>query len=316
MRFTRALTPRGQRFWTATLAIALFAPALRLLAVAEPVSAGTLDRIRENGKLRLGFYTDARPFSYRDETGKAAGFTVALGESIAKDVKTALGLPGLAVEFVAVTRAERLDAVQQGEVELLCGPAAATLASRQAVAFSIPVFPHGIGALLRADAPAQLREVLADRKAPYRPQWRASMGQALQKRTFSAVARTPAESWLADKLDELKIVAKLVPVESFDAGVRRVLERSTDVLFGDRAILLEAAKRSQSAGDLIVLERLFTYEPLALALERGDDDFRLRVDRSLSRLYRSGAIQSLYGQFFGAPDVNTLMFYRLSAVPE
>jgi polar amino acid transport system substrate-binding protein len=64
-------------------------------------------------------------------------------------------------------------------------------------------------------------------------------------------------------------------VDSYDAGIKRVLDRNSDVFFGDRAILLEAAKRSPSAGDLVVLDRLFTYEPLALALARNDDDFRL-----------------------------------------
>ena len=52
------------------------------------------------------------------------------------------------------------------------------------------------------------------------------------------------------------------------------------MFFGDRPILLDAAQRSASSGDLVVLDRLFTVEPLALALERGDEDFRLLVDRT------------------------------------
>ena len=316
MRFTRMSTPREQRFGIATLAITLFAPAILQVAVAAPATATTLDRVREAGKLRLGYCADARPFAYRDEAGKVAGYSVALGESIAKDVRAQLGFPDLAVEFVPLPSANAVDAVQQGQVDLLCGPSAVTLARRQGVAFSIPVFPGGIGALLRADAPAELREVLADRQAPYRPQWRASIGQALQKRTFSAVKSTPVESWLTSRLGELKIAAKVVPVASFDAGIQQVLGRGTDVLFGDRATLLEAAKRNPSAGDLMVVDRLFTYEPLAFVLERGDEDFRVLVDRALSRLYRSGAVQPIYAQSFGEPDVTTLIFFRLAAVPE
>jgi hypothetical protein len=56
------------------------------------------------------------------------------------------------------------------------------------------------------------------------------------------------------------------------------VDRSANVFFADRSILLDAATRSPSAGDLTVLDRLFTYGPLALALARGDEDFRLLVD--------------------------------------
>jgi ABC-type amino acid transport substrate-binding protein len=66
----------------------------------------------------------------------------------------------------------------------------------------------------------------------------------------------------------------------------------------------------------VVLDRLFAYEPLALALQRGDEDFRLLVDRTLSELYRSGEIGNLYASWFGEPDENALTFFRLSTLPE
>ena len=44
-------------------------------------------------------------------------------------------------------------------------------------------------------------------------------------------------------------------------------------------------------GELVILDRLFTNEPAALALARGDEDFRLLVDRSLSQFYASSAVR-------------------------
>ena len=95
-----------------------------------------------------------------------------------------------------------------------------------------------------------------------------------------------------------------------------MLNREVRRLFGDRPILLDAANRGPSAEDLVVLERQFTFEPLALALARGDEDFRLLVDRTLSELYRSGEIAKLYAKWFGEPDESTLTFFQLSALPE
>ena len=306
----------GCRLWMATVALALFAPAFVLSADKVQTPADTLARVRQTGTFRLGYYADAGPFSYQDETGKPAGYAVSLCQEIAKDLKNEIGAPNLDVEFVLVTGADRFDAVRQGKVDLLCGPSVETFARRKQVSFSIPIFPAGLAALVRADAPTQIRDVLSGREPPYRPLWRASIGLALQNRTFSAVTNTTSLNWLTSKLDEFKIDAKIVPVESHDQGVQRVINRSSDVLFGERSILLDAKKRNPAGRDLIVLDRLFTYEPLAFALALGNEDLRLLVDKSLSTLSRSGETQSLYKRFFGEPDENALTFFRLNTIAD
>src|SRR5512145_309785 len=135
---------RAQRGWIAIVAVALLAAALLPPAQA----AGTLERAAQAGKLRLGYRADARPFSYRDESGNAAGYSVELCKMIAEAVKAEPGVSALAVEWVPVTIDGRFREVQQGRVDLLCGADTVTLARRREVSFSIPVFPGGIGALL------------------------------------------------------------------------------------------------------------------------------------------------------------------------
>ena len=67
---------------------------------------------------------------------------------------------------------------------------------------------------------------------------------------------------------------------------------------------------------LVVLDRLFTYEPIALTLARGDEDFRLAVDRALSQAFESPDFPELYRKWFGVPDPSALVFYRMNALPE
>jgi ABC-type amino acid transport substrate-binding protein len=169
---------------------------------------------------------------------------------------------------------------------------------------------------VRTDAPSRLREVLSGRPAPFQPQWRASVAAALQLRTFSAITGTTAEAWLRERRSTLEIQAEIAPVDGYEAGVQRVLSRKSDALFGDRPILLDAANHGASSGELVVVDRQFSYEPLALALRRGDDDFRLVVDRALSGVYRSGEIERIYEIWFGEPDEIALNFFRLNALPE
>jgi putrescine:ornithine antiporter len=300
----------------AAFAIVFLAALLPPTAEAATGPTGTLDRVKQSGKLTLGYRSDARPFAYRDEAGNASGYSVYLCEKVAQQVKTDLGLATLKVEWVPVTIESRYGALQQGSIDLLCGAETATLARRKEAAFSIPIFPGGVGAILRSDSSSRLRQILMKGKAAFRPLWRASPAQILEQQTFSAIPGTTSESWMAGRIDKLHLTVKVVPVNSYDAGIQRVLDRSTNVFFGDRAILLDAAKRSPSARDLIVLERRFTLEPLALALQRGDEDFRLVVDRALSRQFWAEDFGDLYAKWFGKADEDALLIFQLSALPE
>ena len=294
--------------------------AIASLSLASPVVAqraaaptGTLERIRAAGAIKLGYRVDARPFSFQDESGAAAGYTVALCQKVAEAIKTDLGLTAMTVTWVPVTLADRFAAVQRGDVDLLCGAESVTLERRKDVAFSVPVFPGGIGALLRTDAPPRLREVLNERPRTD-PTWRGSAGQLLQEQTFSVVTGTTAEPWLARKLTEFKLTARVTPVDGYDPGIQGVVDRKASVFFADRAILLDASRRHPQAGRLQVLDRLFTYEPVALVLRRGDEDFRLTVDRALSVFYASGELNGLYVQWFGEADENARNFFRWNAL--
>lgn len=288
-----------------------------LLLAAEDASAQTLDRVRDTGVLRLGHRQDAPPFSYQDGSAGVTGYSVVLCQKVADTVKEELQLSGLRTEFVPVgSEEDGLDAVRQGRIDLHCGAATVTLSRRESVSFSIPIFAGGVSALMRKDAPARMREILAGRPEPDRPRWRASLGLIFQQRVFAVHAGSTAEEWLAQGLKRFNIIADVVPVEDYGAGVDMVVERRADVLFGDRTVLLESAARSPSAGDLTVIDRRFTYEPLALALQRGDEDFRLLIDRTLSRLYGSGEFAEIYASSFGEPDDAALSFFRMTALPE
>ncbi|RWO00952.1 MAG: amino acid ABC transporter substrate-binding protein [Mesorhizobium sp.] len=297
-----------------TLLVLAVAFALGLLYTV-PSPAATLDRIREAHKLLLGYRPDVRPFSFAEQSGGPAGYSVSLCQKIAEEIRAELNLSDLEIEWVPVTVGEGFDPVVQGKVDLLCGPDAVTLERRKTVSFSIPIYPSGVAAMLRADAPPALRDVLEGRP-PSGPIWRASPAHILEEQTFSVVAGTSAETWLSERLKYFQIPAEVVPVESFEAGVRGLLEGATDVFFGPRPILVETTAEIEEKDSLMILQRFFTHEPVALTLARNDDDFRLSVDRSLSRHFRSSEFQDTYAKWFGAPDEAVLTFFLQSALPD
>src|SRR5262249_27894326 len=121
----------------ACLALASPAFAQKSAAPASP----TLARIKQSGKITFGYQPDARPFSYRDEWGVEAGFSVVLCQRIADAIKTELGVSTLKVEWVPPPANDRFSAVADGKVDAFCGADTETLSRRQLVSFSIPVFP-------------------------------------------------------------------------------------------------------------------------------------------------------------------------------
>ncbi len=112
------------------------------------------------------------------------------------------------------------------------------------------------------------------------------------------------------------MTASVVPVASYDAGVQGLLDGNADVFFGDVPIIVDTLAANPSSADLLVLDKQFTSEPIALTLARNDDDLRLIVDRALSRLFPSKEFRELYGKWFGAPDERVVTFFRQSALPE
>jgi polar amino acid transport system substrate-binding protein len=158
---------------------------------------------------------------------------------------------------------------------------------------------------------------LSERPGPSGPLWRGTpTQQLLQAQTFAVVAGTTSEKVLAERINTFRLTAKVVPVTDYAAGVQAVLQRRANVFFADRPILLETVKRNAEAGSLMLLERQFTIEPIALALRRGDEDFRLAVDRVLSHAYAAADFRGFYAKWFGEPDEAAATFFRSVALPE
>jgi putrescine:ornithine antiporter len=318
-RFTSVTTAGRAAAASAAAALAIAMVVLAGLSAPpahadEPALAGTLARIKQSGQINLGYLPDAQPFAYRDKTGQITGYTVGLCKRISDQIKNELKLARLTVKWVDVTPDDRLHAIQEHRIDLLCGDAD-TLASRQGMSFSIPVYPGGIGALLRSDASPGLKEVLSG-EGPSHPTWRAAPAQLLSRQTISVVEGSPTQRWLGGKLGQFQITASVVPVPDVQSGVRKVLDRQTNVLFGERSLLLAIASSSPASGDLTVLDRQFTFLPVAIGMARDDDNLRLLVDRTLSRLFASSDFSAIYTRWFGEPDADTRNFFRLSALPE
>jgi polar amino acid transport system substrate-binding protein len=286
-----------------------------LIAASTAAAGPTVDRIKQSGHIKLGYIGDASPFSANGSDGPE-GYAITLCQRVVASLEKQLA-QDLTVDWTLVAFDRSLRQVEAGAIDLLCVPTVATLSKRQDVSFSIPIFGGGNRAVIRADAPSQLRNALSEQQIT-RPVWRGTPAATLlEKTTFVVTKGTTTEKWLQSRREFLNVDAKILPVADYRMGLQMLRDRKADVFFGERSLVVGAlGPQKGSSDDLVILDRLFTHEPLALAMGRGDDDFRVSVDRALSQLYASEEFPKLYTKWLGPVDTTTRTFFQFVAMSE
>ena len=289
---------------------------LLLLALLIPVvgSAQTLERIQAQRTINIGYVAGQPPFTTSGDP-RPAGYLIEVCRYVTGVLGTRLGIQNLNAKFMATTADAAYEAVSRGEMDLFCGPAPATLTERERVSFSIPVYVTGVGALVHKNASPGLMRVLNGQVAHTGPTWRATVNAGLANQTFAVYSGSTTETWVRQQIATLGVIAKVITVSKYEDGVSLVTQGKADAFFGDRAVLLRYAAQGGEDDDLQVVDRRFTLEPMALALRRGDEDFRLAVDTALSRLYSSGSYARSYTTYFGQPTETARLLFQAYALP-
>src|SRR5262245_2265276 len=268
------------------------------LLAANAAEAGTLDRIRQTGVFKIGYRTDAAPFSYKNTIDEPAGYVVDLCREVAAATKEELTLNDLKVQYVEVTAEDRFDAVKSGKVDLLCEATTATMTRRKLVDFSLMTFIDGASVMVRKGGPQTFK--------------------ALAGTKISVRAGTTTEEALRHTLTDYGMDANVVAVHDHKDGMKRLESGELSAYFADRAILVFLLVGPDAPKDLIIAKDYFTREPYALALARDDEDFRFLVDRTLARVYRSGVVEKIFARNFGNAKPSDILkaLYVINGLPE
>jgi ABC-type amino acid transport substrate-binding protein len=281
------------------IAVVLFASSF--VAVAAVADAGTLDQIKQSGKIRIGYRVSEPPMSFVDQNGNPVGYSIDLCSRIVTEVKTKLGIPNISVEYVAVDSATRLPMLADNSIDILCGATTKTLSRGEIVDFTELTFVTGASLLSLKSAPVA---GVAD----------------LQGKKVAVVKDTTTIDALEGALKQALIEAQVVPVASAAEGFAALQNGQVNAFSSDQVVLIGLLLTSANRDNFVISNELFSYEPFALAVRRNDADFRLVADRVLSHLYRTGEVVQIYEKWFGEikgrmPSALQAM-YQLSATPE
>ena len=241
----------------------------------------TLKRIAASGEFRIGFVPDSAPMSFLDENGNAVGYSIDLCRHIAASVRDELGLADIDLSFVPlVSMQDRIRAVENGDVDVECGATTNTLSRRERVDFSLITFITGGAVVSRQRSPIPNM-------------------QMIDGKSIAVIEGTTTEKSLRDYVAANEFDVDLTVVQTREEGMAAVREGQVDGYASDRATLIGQVFRNASDDQFQLTQNVFSYEPYAIMLRRGDSMFRLTADRALASLYKTARIRRIYHNWFG-----------------
>jgi len=248
----------------------------------EPGSHPVLDRIRASGHIVLAHRESSVPFSYYDANHQPIGYAVDLCKDLAEAVRKHLGLKTLAIDYVPVTTANRIDTIVQGKADLECGTTTNNAERRKQVAFTVPHYITGTRYAVRADSPI------------------AELDQFEDHVLVSTAGSTPyknIEQANSDRLMHIKLQAVPDNAKAMDL----LAHGQADGFAMDDVQLYGLIAESADPKRFKVVGKFLTIEPLAIMMSKSDPAFKKVVDDEMKRLIRDGEAESLYDRWFLKP---------------
>jgi glutamate/aspartate transport system substrate-binding protein len=276
---------------------------MALVLGASPASAqpapSRLIRIGDAKVVRVAYRFDSNPFSFVNDQGEPAGYTIDLCRLVVRSLGRQLGLDKLEIEWVRVDVANRLEAVASGSADMECGSTTVTLRRMMEVDFSSIVFVESTGLVVKAASGISRVGDLAGRK-------------------IAAIAGTTNERAVADQLQRRQINATMVPVRDREEGFAALEEGRVDAFASDKLLLTGANIKNPRA--LTMLPDDLSFEPYAITLPRGDWALRLAVNTALADIYRRGENLKIFDKWFSAMGLRPSLLlgaaFALGSLPE
>ena len=263
--------------------------ALVLLGTSPHLGATTvLERISNGAPIVIAHRESSIPFSYLDGDKQPVGYAVDLCLRIAEAVRKKTGAKNMPIEFLLVTPANRIAAIEQGKADMECGSTTNNAERRQKVAFTIPHFITGSRLLVRADSRIARLEDLNGKKL------------------VSTKGTTPLKAVEQANRDQLLNIT--INASSDHAkGVDMVERGEADAFLMDDVLLFGLIANRSTPASLKVVGRSLTTEALAIMLPKNDPAFKKVVDEEMRRLIFSKEIYPIYDKWFqkSIPPKNT-----------
>ncbi|QOZ67204.1 transporter substrate-binding domain-containing protein [Bradyrhizobium arachidis] len=257
-----------------------------LTALTAPAQAqtpvGTLAKIKEVGEIRLGHRDVSVPFSYLDQNQKPVGFAMDLCARIVDAVKDELKLPALQTRLQPIQLSTQIPLIENGTIDIVCGPATNTLERQKVVAFSNTIFVSSIRAVVRKDAPIKTFEDLKDKPV-------------------ALTTGSTSITLLLARSQEKNFGFKQVLSPDHAASFLALTTGRSDAFVMDDILLAGLIASSQTPDNWRIIDDSLRTEPYGLIIRKGDPEFKALIDKTLVAMMKGGEFAELYAKWFTKP---------------
>lgn len=267
---------------TLHLRAGVIASALLLAAGTAAAQTDTLKKIKDSGAVTLGVRDASGAMSFTLGPGKYTGFHVDVCERIVADIKKAVKLDKLTVNYQLVTPQNRIPLVQNGTVDMECGTTTNNLARQKDVAFAPTLYVEGVRIAVKANssiaAPAQLSGKTV-----------AATGGSTSVQVLRKLQR-----------DGVNDVRELLAKDNSE-GFLLLESGRAEAFTADGQILATLISKSREPSQYKLLDQVLSVEPIAIMIPKGDPALKKIVDESVIALAKSGEAAKLYDKWFIQP---------------
>lgn len=257
-----------------------FVLAFALAAVSAGVFAqatDTLAKAKAGGKVVMGVRESSAPLSYTLGGGQFTGYHVELCQRILKAV-----LPGVPVEYVPVTSANRIPLVQNGTVDIECGSTTNNAARQKDVAFAFTTYVTEVRTAVKTDS--KIKSV-AD----------------LNNKTVATTTGTTSVALLRKNKRAQGIQFKEVYGKDHADSFLLLESGRADAFVMDDNILAGLIASSQNPKAYQIVGETLNVEPIAIMIRKDDPNFKKAVDDYIRGAIKAGEIDLLYKKWFMTP---------------
>ena len=262
----------------ASLPIAIGVAAMSIFAA----QGQTLEKIKTDGAITLGYRESAAPFSFLDDKQQPIGYSMDICHKIVDAVKTALKLPALKVNLTPVGPSTRIPLISNGTVDLECGVSTNNAERQKQVAFAPTTFVTGTRLMFKK---TQRVESLADLK-----------GKSVVSPSGSSNIKVVMEQ---NNTNQLGI--NVSGVQDLPEAFLMVETGRATAFATDDVLIYNMIANAKSPADFAVSKFSLSVEPYGIMMRKGDAGFKKVVDDAVKDLAKSGEIERLYAKWFTAP---------------
>ena len=263
----------------------MIAPALGIWALAAfgtsavaQTPGGTLDKIRTSGKAVIGVREASPPMAYAlGANTNYTGYHVELCERIIRKLA-----PQAKLEYFAMTPQNTMPLVQNGTVDIGCGPATNNLTRQQQVAFAVTTYIRQVRMAVRADSG------ISD--------WKQLDGKAVAVTTGTTAVQLlrKLERDADIKLNTMQTKDNLESLLAVEMGRAAAFVLDDNLLAGIVANSRDPKLYKLTGSTL-------QSEPIALLFRKDDPAFKQAVDGELTAMMASGEMAKHYDKWFVQP---------------